>query len=80
LNENSENEDEFTPVVSRRKKKKERISACKFVVRGTPTKSGVTSAGPESVLSAAPVKALNDYPLCGILSGTRRRKPNPKYL
>jgi hypothetical protein len=71
--------DDFTPVVSRRTKK-QRKSAEKKKGRGTPTKSGVASRGALAKSSAASVKVHNDHPLCGIVTGTRNRKKNSKYL
>jgi hypothetical protein len=71
--------DDFTPVVSRRTKK-QRKSAEKKKGRGTPTKSGVASRGALAKSSAASVKVHNDHPLCGIVTGTRNRRKNSKYL
>jgi hypothetical protein len=71
--------EDYTPVVSRRTKKK-RKSAEKKSERGTLAKSCVASGGVQSKSSAASVKVSNDHPLCGIVTGTRRRKQNSKYL
>jgi hypothetical protein len=71
--------DDFTPVLSRRKKKANK-SVCKVGRNGSQSKSSDTIVGAQSKSSAAQVKANIDHPLCGIVAGTRRRKKNPKYL
>jgi hypothetical protein len=38
------------------------------------------TVGPESGCGAAQVKVINDHPMCGIVSGSRVRRNNPKYL
>jgi hypothetical protein len=71
--------EDFTPVVSRKTKKK-RKSAEKGSLRGTLAKSGVTSGGAHFRSSVASVKVANDHPLCGIVTRTRNRKQNHMYL
>jgi hypothetical protein len=71
--------DDFTPVVSRRTKK-QRKSAEKKKGRGAPAKSCVALRGALAKSSAASVKVHNDHPLCGIVTGTRNRRKNSKYL
>jgi hypothetical protein len=70
---------DYIPVVSRRTKK-QRKSAEKRRRRGTPAKSSVASGGALAKSSAASVKVHNDHPLCGIVTGTRNRRKNSKYL
>jgi hypothetical protein len=72
-------EEAFTPVLSRRKRRNKK-SACKIGRSGTQLTSGDVILGAQSTSSAAQVKARNDHPLCGIIAGTRNRKQNPKYL
>jgi hypothetical protein len=80
LSDNGDDDmEDYTPVVSRRSKKKKK-SADRKSLRGTLAKSGVASGGAHSRSSDASVKSLNDHPLCGIMAGTRRRKQNPGYL
>jgi hypothetical protein len=80
LSDNTDDEfEDFTPVVSRRTRKKRKLVE-KKALRGTPAKSGVASRGAHSRSSAASVKVANDHPLCGIVTGTRNRKQNYKYL
>jgi hypothetical protein len=77
--EEDDDMEDFTPVISRRTKK-QRKSVEKKRRRGTPAKSGVASGGALTKSCAASVKVLNDHPLCGIVTGTRTRKKNHKYL
>jgi hypothetical protein len=80
FSDNTEDDmEDFTPMVSRRTKK-QRQSAEKKRRRATPTKSGVASGGALAKSSAASVKVHNDHPLCGIVTGTRTRRKNYKYL
>jgi hypothetical protein len=72
-------EDDFTPVVSRKKKRSKR-SACKIGRSGSQSKSGDATVGAQVKSCAAQVKACNNHPLSGIVAGSRRRKQNPKYL
>jgi hypothetical protein len=72
-------EEAFTPVLSRRKRRNKK-SACKIGRSGSQLTSGDVTLGAQSKSSAAQVKARNDHPLCGIIAGTRSRKQNPKYL
>jgi hypothetical protein len=72
-------EEVFTPVLSRRKRKNKK-SACKIGRSGSQLTSGDATLGAQSKSCAAQVKASNDHPLSGIIAGTRRRKQNPKYL
>jgi hypothetical protein len=72
-------EDDFTPVVSRRKRRSKK-SACKLGWSGSQSKSGDAIVGAQSKSCAAQVKASNNHPLSGIAAGSRRRKQNPKYL
>jgi hypothetical protein len=71
--------EDSTHVVARWTKKKIK-SAEKRSVRGTLAKSGLASGGAHSKSSAASLKVSNDHPLCVIVTGSRRRKQNPKYL
>jgi hypothetical protein len=59
---------------------KKRRSASIKSVGVTLTKSGVVYGGAQVKWSDASVKFLNDHPLCGIVTGSRRRKQNSKYL
>jgi hypothetical protein len=61
-------EEGFTPVISRRNKKKLK-SACKVKLRGAQSK-----------VNAASVKVNNNHPLCDVITGTRERRKNPKFL
>jgi hypothetical protein len=72
-------EDDFTPVLSKRKKKAKK-SACKVGKNGSQSKSSDATVGAQSKSFASQVKASNDHLLSGIVAGTRRRKKNPKYL
>jgi hypothetical protein len=74
-----EDEDGFTPVMSRRKKRAKK-SACKIGRSGSDSKSSDATVGVQSKSCVAQVKASNDHPLSGIVAGTRRRNKNPKYL
>jgi hypothetical protein len=38
------------------------------------------TVGPESGCGAAQVKVNNDNPVCGIVTGPRVRRKNPRYL
>jgi hypothetical protein len=71
--------EEYTPVVSRKTKKKKRLADIKSL-RGTLAKSGVASGGAHARSSVASVKVANDHPLCGIVTGARNRKQNKRYL
>jgi hypothetical protein len=75
-----EDEDDFTTVVSRRNRKKTRSAGKSGRWRETPTKLGGSLRGAQSKLCAALVKVSNDHPLCDIVTGTRCRKKNPRYL
>jgi hypothetical protein len=66
-------EDDFTPVLSRRKKKAKK-SACKVGRSGPQSKSSDATLGAQSKSCAAQVKANNDHPSSGIVAGTRRKK------
>jgi hypothetical protein len=73
-------EDDFTPVVSRRNRKKRRSAGKDKRWKGTPAKSGGSFEGAQSKSCAALGKVNNAHPLSGIVTGTRCRKKNPKYL
>jgi hypothetical protein len=75
-----DDEDDFTPVVSRRSRKKKRSVGKSKRWKGTPTKSGGSLGGAQLKSCAASVKVNNDHPLSDIITGTRCRKKNPKYL
>jgi hypothetical protein len=76
----SEEEDGFTPVLSRWKRRKRRSLTKSGRRGGSPVQSGVSPEGAQSKSSAALGKVNNDHPLCGIVTGTRCRKKNPRYL
>jgi hypothetical protein len=76
----SEDEEGFTPVLSRKKRKKRRSLINSGKRRGSPAKSGDSSEGAQSKSSAALGKVNNAHPLSGIITGTRCRKKNPRYL
>jgi hypothetical protein len=76
----SEDEEGFTPVLSRKKRKKRRSLINSGKRRGSPVKSGDSSEGAQSKSSAALGKVNNAHPLSGIVTGTRCRKKNPRYL
>jgi hypothetical protein len=69
-----EDEDDFTPVVSRRSWKKRRSAGKARRWKGTPTKSGGSFGGAQIKSCAASVKVGNDHPLSDIVTGTRCRK------
>jgi hypothetical protein len=71
-----EDEDDFTPVVSRRSKKKKRSAGKTRRWKGTPTKSGGSFGGAQTKSCVASVKVCNDHPLSDIVTGTRCRKKN----
>jgi hypothetical protein len=75
-----EDEDGFTPVLSRKKRKKRRSLINSGRRREPPSKSGGSPEGAQSKSSAALGKVNNAHPLSGIVTGTRCRKRNPKYL
>jgi hypothetical protein len=80
LSDNGDDDmEDYTPVVSRRSKKKKK-SADRKSLRGTLAKSGVASGGAHTRSSAASVKVANDHPLCGIVTGARNRRQNKRYL
>jgi hypothetical protein len=75
-----EDEDDFTPVLSRKNRKKRRSLVKSRRRRESPAKSGDSLLGAQSKSSAALGKVSNDHPLSGIVTGTRCRKKNPRYL
>jgi hypothetical protein len=75
-----EDEDGFTPVLSRKKRKKRRSLINSGRRKGSPIKSGDSLEGAQSKSSAALGKVNNAHPLSGIVTGTICRKRNPRYL
>ena len=72
--EDGEEIEDFTPVISKKNRKKLR-SACKVALnRGMQSSSGMPSGGAQTKMSAASVKAHIYHPLSGIVTGTRERK------
>jgi hypothetical protein len=69
-----DDEDNFTTVVSRRSMKKKRSVGKSGRWRETPTKSGGSLRGAQSKSCAASVKVCNNHPLSDIITGTRFRK------
>jgi hypothetical protein len=77
--EESDDGEDFTPVISKRTKKKMR-SAVKLSKRSNHSESVKSGGGAQFKSSAASVKVHNNHSLCDIVSGSRVRKKNPKYL
>jgi hypothetical protein len=76
--EGEEDEDDFTPVMSKRSRKKIR-SSYKISIRDAQSKSGACSSGAQGKSCATLVKANNYHPLCDIVAGPRERRKNSKY-
>jgi hypothetical protein len=77
--EESDDGEDFTPVISKRTKKKLR-SAVKMSKRSNHSEGVKSGGGAQSKSSAASVEVHSNHPLCDIVSGSRIRKKNPKYL
>jgi hypothetical protein len=77
--EESDDGEDFTPVISKRTKKKMR-SAVKFSKRSNHSEGVKSDGGAQFKSSAASVKVHNNHPLCDIVSGSRVRKKKSKYL
>jgi hypothetical protein len=73
-------EDDFTPVISRRSRKKRKSGGRTGRWRETPAKSGGSFVGAQSKSCAAQGKVNNVHPLSDIVTGPRCRKKNLKYL
>jgi hypothetical protein len=73
-----EDEDDFTPVMSKRSRKKIR-SFHKISIRHAQSKSGACSSGAQGKSCATLVKANNYHPLCDIVARPRERRKNSKY-
>jgi hypothetical protein len=70
----------FTPVLSRRSKKKIKAATrCRISIQ-QKKEENVRSGGAQAKSSASSVKAHNYHPLCDIVAGSRVRKRNPKYI
>jgi hypothetical protein len=76
--EGEEDEDDFTPVMSKRSKKKIR-SSHNISIRDAQSKSAAFSLGAQGKSWVVLVKAKNYHPLCGIVAIPRERRKNPKY-
>jgi hypothetical protein len=72
-------EEEFTPVLSRRSKKALR-SASEVKVRKLQVEESTGSRREQSKSSVASVKVHNNHPLSDVMAGSRVKKKNPKYL
>jgi hypothetical protein len=77
--EESDDGEDFTPVISKRTKKKLR-SAVKMGKRSNHSEDVKSGGGAQFKSSAASMKVHNYHPLSDIVSGSRVRKKNPKYL
>jgi hypothetical protein len=75
-----EDEDDFTHVLSRKKRRKRRSLINSGRRRESPITSGDSLEGAQSKSSAALGKVNNFHPSSGIVTGTRCRKRNPRYL
>jgi hypothetical protein len=69
----------FTPFLSKKTKKKMQ-SACKIQRSLEKNRQRRKDLGAQSGFCAAQEKVINDHPVCGIVTGSRIRKKNPKYL
>jgi hypothetical protein len=77
--EENEEEEEFTPVVSRKTRKK--LKSAKKIQRSMENNGcKARSLGAQSGFGAAQGKATDGHPVCDIVTGPRVRRKNPKYL
>jgi hypothetical protein len=71
--ETSDEEQDFTPVISKRTRRKQK-SAIKLSINPRQEKEARSERGAQSKSSAASEKVHNNHPLCDIVSGSRVRK------
>jgi hypothetical protein len=77
--EENDDEEDFTPVVSRRTRK--RLKSAKKNQRPMErNRCNTRSLGAQSDVGAAQGKVTDDHPVCGMVTGPRVRRKNPKYL
>jgi hypothetical protein len=69
----------YTPFLSKKTKKRMK-SACKIQRSLEKNRQKRVEVGAQSGLCAAQEKVINDHPVCGIVTGSRIRRKNPKYL
>jgi hypothetical protein len=77
--EDESDNDDFTPVMSKRTKKRIR-SAVKISLKNQQKRESAKSGGAQDKSCAASVKAHRYHPESDIVAGSRVRKRNPKYL
>jgi hypothetical protein len=77
--ENDSDSEGFTPVLSKKAKKRIR-SAVKVTVRMQQLRENDKSRGAQAKSCAASVKAHRYHPESDIVAGSRVRRKNPRYL